>query len=152
MPVYWSSRIQQQHMNMFWGSEVLHWTPVLCLIAQSCPILWDPMDGSPPGSSVHGILQARIQEWVAIPSSRGSSQPRSPTLQADSLLSEPSGKTMNTGVGRLSLLQGSITGIFLTQVLNQGLMHYRQILYQCTGHQVGTNSLPDSAPNTTAAS
>ena len=35
-----------------------------------------PMDCSPPGSSVHGILQARILEWVAVPSSRGSSQPR----------------------------------------------------------------------------
>ena len=38
--------------------------------------LCDPMDFSPPGSSVHGILQARILEWVAMPSSRGSSQPR----------------------------------------------------------------------------
>ena len=38
--------------------------------------LWDPLDRSPPGSSVHGILQARILEWVAISSSRGSSQPR----------------------------------------------------------------------------
>ena len=45
-------------------------------VAQMCPILCDPMDYSPPGSSVHGILQARILEWVAIPSSRGSSQPR----------------------------------------------------------------------------
>ena len=36
------------------------------LVAQSCPILCDPMDYSPPGSSVHGILQARISEWVAI--------------------------------------------------------------------------------------
>ena len=43
---------------------------------QSCPTLCDPMDCSPPGSSVHGILQARILEWVAMPSSRGSSQPR----------------------------------------------------------------------------
>ena len=39
---------------------------------QSCPTLCDPMDCSPPGSSVHGIFQARILEWVAIPSSRGS--------------------------------------------------------------------------------
>ena len=44
-------------------------------IAQSCPTLCDPMDCSPPGSSVRGILQARILEWVAISSSRGSSQP-----------------------------------------------------------------------------
>ena len=43
------------------------------------PILWDPMDGSPPGSSVHGILQERILEWIAMPSSRGSSQPRDQT-------------------------------------------------------------------------
>ena len=43
---------------------------------QSCLTLWYPMDCSLPGSSVHGILQARILEWVAMPSSRGSSQPR----------------------------------------------------------------------------
>ena len=43
---------------------------------QSCLILCDPIDCSPPGSSVHGILQARILESVAMPSSRGSSQPR----------------------------------------------------------------------------
>ena len=48
--------------------------------AQSCWTLWDPVDCSPPGSSVHGILQARILEWVAMPSSRGSSQPRDGTL------------------------------------------------------------------------
>ena len=40
---------------------------------QSCPTLCDPIDGSPPGSPVPGILQARILEWVAISSSRGSS-------------------------------------------------------------------------------
>ena len=40
---------------------------------QSCPTLCDPMDCSPPGSSVQGILQARILEWVAMPCSRGSS-------------------------------------------------------------------------------
>ena len=46
---------------------------------QSCPTLCDPMDCSPPGSVVHGILQARTLEWVALPSSRGSSQPRDGT-------------------------------------------------------------------------
>ena len=60
---------------------------------QSCPTLCNPIDGSPPGSPVPGILQARTLEWVAMPSSRESSQSgietRSPTLQADSLLSEP---------------------------------------------------------------
>ena len=52
---------------------------VLCLVAQSCPTLWEPMDCSPPGSSVHGILQARILEWVVMPSSWGSSWPRDQT-------------------------------------------------------------------------
>ena len=47
-----------------------------CLVSQSCLTLCDPMDCSPPGSFVHGILQARILEWVAIPSCRGSSWPR----------------------------------------------------------------------------
>jgi len=48
-------------------------------VTQSCLILWDPMDCRLPGSSVHGILWARILEWVAYPLSRGSSQPRSQT-------------------------------------------------------------------------
>ena len=62
---------------------------VKVLVAQLCPTLCYPVDCSPPGSSVHGILQARILEWVAIPFSRGYSQPRSP---AHSLPSEPAGK------------------------------------------------------------
>ena len=49
------------------------------LVAQSCLTLYDPMDCSLPGSSVHGVLQARILEWVAIPFSRGSSWPRDRT-------------------------------------------------------------------------
>ena len=53
-------------------------------------------------------------------------EPRSLTLQADSLPSEPPGKPTNTGVGSLSILQG----VFLTRELNQGLLHCRQILYQ----------------------
>ena len=73
-----------------------------------------------------GILHSRILEWVAMPSSRGSFQPRSPTLQVDSLPSEPQGKPKNTGVSSLSLLQV----IFLTQELNCGLLHCRQIPYQ----------------------
>ena len=51
----------------------------MCMHAKSlqlCPTLCDPMDCSQPGSSVHGILQVRILEWVAIPFSRGSSQPK----------------------------------------------------------------------------
>ena len=78
-----------------------------------------------------GILQGTILEWVAMSSSRGLSQPRdqtqvTPTLQADSLLSETTGKPKNTRVGSLTLLWG----IFPTQESNLGLLHCRQILYQ----------------------
>ena len=63
------------------------------LVARSCPTLCD----SPPGSPVHGILQARILEWAAIPFPGDLPDPgietRSPALQADSLLTEPSGKS-----------------------------------------------------------
>ena len=66
-------------------------------VTQLCLTLSDPMDCSLPGSSVHGIFQARVLEWG--------------------------------GVGSYSLLQG----IFLTQGLNLGLPHCRQILY-CLSH------------------
>ena len=94
-------------------------------LAQSCLPLCDPMD-----NTVHGILQARILEWVAFPFSRQlpnlEIEPGSPTLQSDSLPAEPQGKPKNTGVGSLCRLQW----IFLTQELNWGLLHCRQILYQ----------------------
>ena len=54
-------------------------TCVCAMLLQSCLTLCDPTDCSLPGSSVHGILQARILEWAAMPSSRGSSQPRDQT-------------------------------------------------------------------------
>ena len=63
------------------------------LVTQLCMTLCDPMDCSPPGSSVHGILQVRILEWVGFPSPGAlpnpGIEPRSPALQADSLLTEP---------------------------------------------------------------
>ena len=70
------------------------------LLLQTCLPLFDPVDGSPPGSFVHGILQARILEWVAISFSRGSSQPGIKPKSAVSpafgwqflLLAEPLGK------------------------------------------------------------
>ena len=55
------------------------WSVCVC-VAQACPTLCDPTDCSPPGFSVHEILQARILEWIAIPFSRGTSQPRDQTL------------------------------------------------------------------------
>ena len=105
-------------------------------VAQSCLTLCDPVDSSPPYSSVHGILQAKILEWVAISFSRGSSWPRDRT-QVSRIAgrcfnlwatreahAEPQGKPKNTGVGSLSLLQW----IFLTQESNWGLLHCRLIL------------------------
>ena len=62
------------HLN-HQGSPLLK-IPSVCSVAKSCPTLWDLMVCSPPGSSVHGILQARILEWVAISFSMGSFWPK----------------------------------------------------------------------------
>ena len=70
------------------------------LVTQSCLTLCNPMDSSLPGSSVHGILQARILEWIAFPSPgdlpNPGIEPWSPALQAHYLLSEPPGKPRGT--------------------------------------------------------
>ena len=106
-PLYW-----YEHPDFVWCRMLLwweciknglaKWNKINCLlllfvfyvlVAKTIPTLCDPTDYSPPGSSVHGISQARILEWVAISISRGSSWPRinlgSPALQEDSLPSEP---------------------------------------------------------------
>ena len=70
-------------------------------------------------------------------------EPRSPALQADSLPTEPQGKSKNTGVSSLSLLQG----IFPTQKSNCGLLHFRQILYQLS-HQGSQQALQPAWPKT----
>ena len=69
------------------------------LVTQSCPNLWDPMDCSPPGFSAHGILQARILEWVAIPPPGDLPDPRikpkspmSPALAGRFFITAPPGK------------------------------------------------------------
>ena len=81
----------------------------LCLVDQSCLTLCDPMDCSPPGSSVHGDSPAKNTEVGCPPPGdlpNPEIEPRSPRLWADSLPSEPPEKPKNTGVDRLSLLQG----------------------------------------------
>ena len=92
------------------------------------------MDYNSPGSSIQGILRARMLEWVAMASSRGPSQPRNWTqvshIAGDSLLSESLGRPKNTRVGSLSLLQR----IFLTQESNWSLLYCGRILYQLS-HQ-----------------
>ena len=92
---------QNSHSRVFCFLSFCFVLKVLkALFAELCPTLWNPVDCSPPGSSVHGILQARILEWVAISSLRGSSRPRDqtcnagcPTLQTDSFLFESPGKS-----------------------------------------------------------
>ena len=70
-----------------------------CVHTQLCLTLCNSMDCNPPGSSVHGILQVRTLEWVAMPSSRGSSQLRDRTqvshISGGLFTSEPPGKTSN---------------------------------------------------------
>ena len=78
----------------------------IALVAQSCPTLFDPMNSSQSGSSILGIFQTRILEWVAISFLRGSSQTRDWTAWlADSLLSEPLWKSQSTCFGWEKTLQ-----------------------------------------------
>ena len=97
------------------------------IVAQSRPALCDPME-----YRVHGILQVQILEWVAIPFSRGSSQPRDQTQ-----VSRIAGRFFTSWVTRedqeycceQSIL---LERIFQSQESNQGLLHGRRILYQLT--------------------
>ena len=90
-------------------------------VAYLCSTLCNPMNlpCSLPGSFVHGILQARILEWVAIPFSRDlpnpGMEPRSPVLQANSLPSEAPGK-LGRGKGRCKTSGGSLQGVLLVNV------------------------------------
>ena len=76
--------INSSSLSLFYGPALAYIYDYLknhmfVLVAQSCMTLCNPMDCSPPGSSVHEILQTRILEWVAISLSRGSSRPRDQT-------------------------------------------------------------------------
>ena len=91
-------------------------------VAQLCLTLCDPMDCSLPGSSVHGIFQAIVLEWIAISFSKGfpdsGIEPRSPALQADSLLSEPPGRPFLLSVKFSSVAQSCPT---LCDPMNHGM-------------------------------
>ena len=96
-------------------------------VAQSCPILCDPMDCSLSVSSIHGIFQARVLEWIAISFSRGSSRPgietRSPTLQADALPSEPPGNATKGLDGHLFFPPQTCTSSHLLSHSLDGSVH-----------------------------
>ena len=102
---YLSIQPERQHIGdclclwkdaLIWAAKVKSESEV----SQLCPTLCEPMDCSPPGSSIHEIFQARVLEWVVIFFSRVSSWPRSPTSQADALPSEPPGKPFWAAVQR----------------------------------------------------
>ena len=113
------------------------------LFARLCPTLCDPMDCILPSSSVHGILQARILEWVAISFSKGSYWPRDQT-PVSCIVGRFFTSWATREVGCPFLLQG----IFLTQGSNPGLLFYRQILYHLNlqGSPRATWLLPLSHP------
>ena len=106
---------------------------ILCIML-SCSVLPDSVTPwaepamllCPCGFSVHGDSGVGCHALLQGDLPNPGIEPRSPSLKADSLLSEPPGKPKNTGVGSLSLLQGT----FSTQESNWGLLHYRWILYQ----------------------
>ena len=90
MHIYYKPTVKYRHI----------YEKVKVLVVYSCLTLCDPIDCGLPGSSVHGILQARVLEWVVISFPGGGGrgglpdsgiEPRSPALQADSLPSEPPG-------------------------------------------------------------
>ena len=96
---------------------ISHWLPdELCLVAQSCPTLCDPMDCNPPDSSVHGDSLGGILEWVAMPPRGDLPNPgiksKSPALQVYSLLSAPPGKP--------NFLIAKSTALFFLKTENTG--------------------------------
>ena len=104
----WEDTTGQHHSishGFFSLKYVLEIVPYLyiCMSLQSCPSFCDPMDCKLPGYSFHGILQTRILEWVAMPSSRGSSWPMdqtwvsySPCTAGRFFTAEPLGKPIHT--------------------------------------------------------
>ena len=145
-----------------WNSHSIH--KVKVKVVQSCPTLCNPVDCTVSGASVHGILQARILEWVAVPFSRGSSQPRDGTQVSciaggfftlwttkkkesevaqscltlcDPMDCSPPGSFIH-GILQARILEWVAISlpqeIFLTQGLNPGLPHCRQTLYHLS-HQ-----------------
>ena len=123
--------------------ESTHWTSqphpgsVLLKVhvrAQPCPTLLDSLDCSPPGFSVHGILQAKILEWVTISSFRGSSRFRNQTtifcvscISASSLLAEPSGKPPSS---KANVQKSKVTRI---------------LAYEGIGRNAGLTSVPPNS-------
>ena len=93
------------------------------LFARSCPTLYDPVHCSPPGSSVHGLLQARILEWVAISSFRGSSPPG---IEPTSLLSPALAGGFLTTSTTSEALGIKLQNMHVSNILNNIIWHSKQ--------------------------
>ena len=137
-------RLKNSTLTLFFNCPCPFHFWILSSESESLPVvsdsLWPRGLYNLPGSSVHGILQARIVEWVAVSFSRGSSQPRDWTqvscIAGGFFTIWATRKLKSTGVPSLSLFQR----IFLTQELSWGLLHCRQILYQLS-YQGSPNSV-----------
>ena len=115
---------------------------MLCLVAQSCPTLWDSMDCSPPGFSVHGDSPGKNTGVSCHALLQGIFPTQGSNTQASHIVGGfltvwATRKPNNTGVGSLSLFRG----IFLTQEWKQGILHCRQILYQLSSQGSSRNTI-----------
>ena len=126
--------------------------------AQWSPTLCDPLDSSPPGSSVHGILQARMLEWVAISSSRGSSWPRSGThiscvycIAGRLFTAEPPGKpSPEVSQSCLTLCDpmhyslpgSSVQGIFQARILERVAISFSDTHANCVQNRTFDSPMP----------
>ena len=112
-------------------------------IAQSCPTLCNPMDCSLPGSSIHGIFQARVLEWAAISFSRGSSRPRDRSCIADRRFTVWAMRCLNKcpnsfgKTGGLKSITGSMFHVGnLRQISNSSLITESANMGVCGGGRV----------------
>ena len=111
-------------------------------VAQSCPTLCDPVDCSSPGSSVHGILQARILEWVVVSFSRGSSWPRDRTQ-----VPRIAGRHFNLWATRKAFSIYQLVGTFLGALTIKNLPQTQETRVWSLGRDPGgENSSPLQYP------
>ena len=108
---------------------------------QLCSTLCNPMDCSPPGSSVHGMLQARALEWVAMPSSRGSSRPRDQTcgscgsyIAGEFFTTEPPGEAQKENTIFLKLSETIALCTVTVSTNFQAQIHWGEPAYTPGGH------------------
>ena len=135
------NRQQQKRISV---QDLQPWCVSVCKFLQSCLILCDPMEFSPPASSVHGISQARLLQWVAMLSSRGSSQPKDQTQ-----VSGIAGKSFTVWATREALCNSLlIPNKFIIAGEIPGYIFFQlNVLEACTGtfHNLGAGKQKKSS-------